>query len=497
MFSKFKSFIYGISVNWVSKLGVALTTSSFVIFLIAQLAMFMGELTNALLRLIVYLLFPSLFIIGLLLIPIGWHIYKKDTGKTIRELLNERFKPVDIEAGFSCSKVFRTILILTAINILFLGSASVRMLHFMDEPYFCGTACHSVMNPEWTTYRISPHARVKCVECHVGEGTGALIDSKLNGVWQMISVTFNLYEQPIPTPVHQLRPARETCEKCHWPDKFYGNRLKTIVNFERDSLSTANYTTLSLKIDSGKNGQQTGIHWHVAEENEIRYASVDDKREKMLWVEMRQPDGDFKRYTNKNYQQESYDGKDARILDCVDCHNRATHIYENPQKALNERINSGLLDRSLPYLNREVLHAIIKNYPNKNTAISGIANHLRSYYKRNYPELAAENIAVIDSCVNSLQDIYNRNIHPLMNISWGSYPIHIGHDGDGGCFRCHNSKLVDEDDKNISYNCVLCHSIPAYESSEPFKFLKMPDSTDKDFMIHQYLQKEFWDSYLK
>ena len=497
MFAKLKNFIYGISVNWVSRLGIALTTSSFIIFIVIQLAMLAGILVNAYIGLIAYLLFPSLVVIGLILVPLGWYIYVKGTGKTIRALLSERFNPVDIESGVSCSRMFRTIIILTVINILFLGVASIRMLSFMDEPHFCGTACHSVMNPEWVTYQASPHARVKCVECHVGEGAGALLDSKLNGTWQMISVTFDLLERPIPTPVHQLRPARETCEKCHWPDKFYGNRLKTIVNYKRDSLSTPIYTTLGLKIDAGKGAERSGIHWHVAKENEVRYASVDDKREKMLWVEVYQPDGSFKRYSNKDYHQQSDESKNIRSLDCVDCHNRATHIYEDPQKAVNERMSFGLLDRSLPYLNREALHAIIKNYPGRNAAMNGIANHLRGFYKRNYPEMAAENIALIDSCVNALQDIYNRNIHPEMNISWGSYPSHIGHKGGSGCFRCHNSKLVDEDNKSISYDCVLCHSIPAYESSEPFKFLSPADTTDRDFIMHKYLQEEFLNSYLK
>jgi len=333
------------------------------------------------------------------------------------------------------------------------------------------------------------------VECHVGEGAGALIDSKLNGTWQMISVTFDLLERPIPTPVHQLRPARETCEKCHWPDKFYGNRLKTIVNYQRDSLSTPLYTTLGLKIDAGKGAKRSGIHWHIARENEIRYASVDDEREKMLWVEVNQPDGVFKRYTNKDYQEQSNDIKNTRSFDCVDCHNRATHIYEDPQKAINERMSSGLLDRSLPYLNREALHAIIKHYPDQKAAMDGIANHLRGFYKRNFPELVAEKIASIDSCVHTLQDIYNRNIHPGMNISWGSYSSYIGHKGESGCFRCHNPKLVDDDNNSIPYDCVLCHSIPAYESSEPFRFLSLADSTDRDYMMHRYLQQEFLDSY--
>ncbi len=171
------------------------------------------------------------------------------------------------------------------------------MLHFMDSAEFCGTACHSVMNPEWTTYQASPHARVACVECHVGEGVGALVNSKLNGAWQMVSATFDLYERPIPTPVHQLRPARETCEKCHWPSKFYGSRLQTRIAYENDEASTPRYTTLNLKIDAGAAGD-TGVHWHISPGKEVRYASVDDEREEMIWVESLQPDGNVRRFVN-------------------------------------------------------------------------------------------------------------------------------------------------------------------------------------------------------
>ena len=148
------------------------------------------------------------------------------------------------------------------------------------------------MNPEWTTYQASPHAHVACVECHVGEGVGALVDSKLNGAWQMVSATFDLYERPIPTPVHQLRPARETCEKCHWPDKFYGSRLQTRVSYEDDEASRR-ATRPSTSRSTPEPPATTGVHWHIAPSNEVRYASVDDEREEMIWVESRQPDGSY------------------------------------------------------------------------------------------------------------------------------------------------------------------------------------------------------------
>lgn len=493
MFTRYVRFIQAISVNRLGQLGVAFTTSSFITFLFLEMARFSGVLSNAYIGLITYLLLPALFLFGLLLIPLGWHQQKKETGKTTRELLDAQFRSTDTARGFFGSKVFLSIGALTLVNIVFLGLASSRMLIFMDEPNFCGTACHSVMNPEWVTYQESPHARVRCVECHVGEGVEAHISSKLSGLRQMISVTFDLLERPIPTPVRDLRPSRETCEKCHWPEKFYGQRLKTIVRYKKDVESTALYNTLSLKIDAGKGAERRGIHWHVSEENEVRYASVDDEREKMIWVEARQPDGDFKRYTNTRLVGHA-EASLERTLDCVDCHNRATHIYEDPNNAIDERMSRGMIDRSLPFVKRESMAAITAGYANEEDAMEGISNRLHGFYRREFPEVARGNRAGIDSVVTVLQAVYTRNIHHQMNITWNTYRSLIGHSGGGGCFRCHNANMVDDGGEAISSDCTMCHSILAYESDAPFAYVQTADSTAADFRMHEYLLKEFLDS---
>lgn len=496
MFRRYINFIRGVSVNWIGKTGVVLATSSFVTFFVLELARLAGVLTNAYIGLITYLAFPVIFVAGLVMIPIGWFKYRRQTGLPSRELLNRQFEPGETKASFFGSKVFLWVMVFSLSNVVILFGASSRMLQFMDEPEFCGTACHSVMNPEWATYQESPHARVKCVECHVGEGVDALIDSKLNGMWQMISVTFNLYEKPIPVPVHQLRPARETCEKCHWPEKFYGSRLKQIVHYDKDEESTPTYTTLILKVDAGKRAGHEGIHWHVSEDNEVRYASVDDKREEMIWVEARQPDGTYKRYVNTALEQPDADHEYVRTLDCIDCHNRATHIYEEPGSAVDERMYLGLIDRTLPYIKKVSLSALTNNYPDSAAAMEGIANELYGYYQREYPEIAASRPDDIDSTITILRRIYNRNVHPEMNIAWGTYPSMIGHEDSPGCFRCHTSDLEAEDGSYINDDCEICHSVLAYDSDEPYEFVQEPDSTSPNFAMHQYLRNEFFSSFV-
>ena len=491
------NFIRGVSVNKTGKTGVVLTTSSFMTMIFLELLRATGILTNAYIGLITYLLLPTLFVIGLILIPVAWFKYKKESGKSTRELLHLQFSTQELEESHLGSKLFRTLLIFTLINILFLSIASMRMLNFMDKAVFCGTACHSVMGPEWATYQDSPHSRVACVECHVGEGVGALIDSKINGTWQMISITFDLYEKPIPTPVHQLRPARETCEKCHWPEKFYGSKLKSIVHYDTDEKSTPKYTTLALKIDMGEESGKSGIHWHIAEDNMVRYASVNDEREEIYWVEAKQKDGRFKKFVNKKLSADKEAYNNIRIMDCVDCHNRATHIYEDPREAVDLRMRTGKIDRTLPYIKREALGALLSSFTTQDRAAEIIYNRVYGFYRENYPALLGTKSGEIAKTVSTLQQIYAKNIHFGMNVDWGAYPNFLGHKAGGGCFRCHNNNLVDENNVAVRHDCTLCHSILADGSPEPFTYLKKASSADRDSLMHEYLQDEFLQYFTK
>ena len=491
---RYQNFIRGVSVNKTGKLGVILTTSSFITLLLFEFARLIGLLTNSYIGLITYMLFPGVFITGLVLIPIGWKQYKRERGKSTGELLTEAFDKNEIKTGFFGSPLIRTVSLLTIANIAFLGLVGANMLHFMDQPVFCGTACHSVMNPEWTTYQLSPHSRVKCVECHVGEGVDALVSSKLNGLRQMFLASLDIYNRPIPTPVHQLRPARDTCEKCHWPDKFYGIRQKQFIHYQPDSLSTPRYTTLNLKINARSSRNRTGIHWHISADNEVRYASVHDERQTMIWVESRQPDGTFKRYTNRRINREIPESKEYRVLDCVDCHNRATHIYENPEQAIDNAIALGNIDRSLPYLRRTALDAIDDMYGDFASAMQGIGNTFRRFYERDFPHVASEKRESIEEAVQALMEIHRRNIHHHMRIDWGTYPSFIGHRGDGGCFRCHNAGLVDMDGSSISCDCTTCHSILAFDEADPYMYIREPLKGDRNYHMHEYLRKELLHS---
>ncbi len=461
---RFQLFIRGLATNWTGTVGVVLTTSAFILFVFFELMRMAGILTNSYVGLISYMALPALFILGLILVPIGWWQFRKATGRSTAELLTQRFPDDMTKAKRLGSSLVAMIAVLTIVNVLFLGLGGARMLHFMDSSEFCGTACHKVMNPEWVAYQNSPHAHVACVECHIGEGTEALIDAKLNGLWQVVSATFNLYERPIPTPVHQLRPARETCEHCHWPQKFYGDRIVTHKSFAMDESSTPQFTTLSMKVGGGTGEQAGTIHWHVFEANEVRYQAADEKRMHMDWVEVRRGDS-FHRYTNRKLDKAAIqhalpEGEhEPRTMDCVDCHNRATHIYEDPERAVDAALASGAIDRTLPYAKKVALEALTGTYTDKDAAMTGIDNAVRGFYLRDLDDAALAGGYETDAMIETLQDIYARNIFPIMNVQWNTYPSHLGHSNEtNGCFRCHNANMTDDDGQAIPYDCTLCHS---------------------------------------
>ncbi len=492
MFRRYLTFVRGLSIDPLGRAGVVLVTSSAVVFLLFLAGNLAGVIRNAYVGLLSFMVLPALFVLGLLLIPVGWYRTKKKTGLSLEELVALRFGPEELEETPLGAPLVRTLAVMTALNVLILGIASVAGLHFMDQPHFCGTACHTVMNPEWTVYQQSPHSRVACVQCHVGEGVKAHFDAKLNGLRQIWLATFNLYRRPIPTPVHTLRPARETCEKCHWPEKFYGNRLKTIVHYGDDEASTPRYTTLSLKVNSSL--EEGGIHWHVGRNVTVRYASLHDERQEMIWVDVTRPDGSHTRYVNRRLD-DTPSSEDIRTMDCVDCHNRATHIYETPVGAVETRMRLGRIDRSLPFAKKMAVAALAADYPSAEAARRGIASSVAAFYRRHDPAVLAGEAAAIDRTIAALQEAWTRNIHPYMNLGWGTYPSFLGHRESKGCFRCHNRDLQDESGEWIPDDCTLCHSILAQDAPGPFENLKIPAEKDPLRFQKEYLRQEFLHSF--
>jgi hypothetical protein len=333
----------------------------------------------------------------------------------------------------------------------------------MDSPAFCGS-CHTVMDAEATAHRLSPHARVRCVECHIGPGASWFVKSKLSGSWQLVSVTLGLYPRPIPTPVHNLRPARDTCEQCHWPTKFVGDRLKVVTRHADDAENTPLKTVLLLHVGGQQGTRTRGIHWHVDPGVRVRFLS-DAKRERIGAVELVDAGGG----PSRTYDVKGDPIPDARWreMDCIDCHNRPTHIYRSPEEEVDAALESGRISRTLPFVRRESVKALRVTYPSAAAARAGLKKQLSDFYAKEDPARAGERSAAVEAAAAELGEIWARNVWPRMNITWGTYPSLLGHDATPGCFRCHDGDHTTKGGDAISNDCELCHKVLAQDEKDP------------------------------
>jgi len=456
-----RSFFASMSRDPVGLLGCALTTASALLILTLFGLELVGLHGNPYVGILAYLVLPGVFLLGLALIPVGVRRQRRRSARLGSDI--SAFPVLDLNRDRTRNLVL-TFLILTLANLVILAVATYKGVEVMESTTFCGTTCHTVMQPEHTAHGRSPHARVRCVECHIGPGASWFVRSKLSGAWQVVSVAFHLYDRPIPTPVHNLRPARETCEQCHWPSKFVGDRLKIITRHADDESNTATKTVLLLRVGGIQGRVARGIHWHVDPTHELRYRA-DETRQTIHEVELRTADGATKRFRGPTADTDT-DGE-WRVMDCVDCHNRPTHIHRQPDEEIDLALERRAIDRSLPFVRREGLRLLREGHPSQDEARRAISAGLERYYGESYPELASSRAADIAQAGRSLGDLYAYNVFPNMSVTWGTYPNHIGHRDFPGCFRCHDDEHRTADGQAISQDCSTCHTLLAVEEENP------------------------------
>jgi len=458
----FKYFLVSITRNALSLAGTALALASLVLIVSLFFIQQIGFEGGPYLGILTFLVLPALAIIGLIMIPIGSLMWRRKVRKTPEGQGIPALPVFDLNKAHT--RKWALIFIgITFVNVVVLSGATYKGIHYMESVEFCGLACHSVMEPEHTAHSRSPHSRVACADCHIGPGADWFVKSKLDGAWQLVSVAFDLYPRPIPTPLHDLRPARDTCEQCHWPTKFVGDKLKVITHFDDDEASTELTTALLLKVGGTGLNHSAGIHWHVNPDIGIRYRS-DETREEIYEVELTNADGTTKHFADRRAPE---DGGVWRDMDCVDCHNRPTHQYQSPGNAVDEVIAAGLVDRSLPFVKREAMRIIQAQYPSHEEARSVISEQLRQFYVDTYPDIAAAQTDVIDAAAAALGDIYAVNVFPTMNLWWDNYPNHIGHTQSAGCQRCHTRGMRTEEREAVPSDCDTCHVILAEGEENP------------------------------
>jgi hypothetical protein len=347
---------------------------------------------------------------------------------------------------------------------IFIAFVTYNAFLYTESISFCGTLCHSVMKPEYEAYKASPHARVSCVDCHVGHGASWYVKSKISGARQVLAVLFKNYPTPIPTPIENLRPARETCEECHWPAKFFGTQLMQIPHFRYDEKNSPEQISIGIKTGGGSAalGGTAGIHWHMIIENKVYYVAVDRQKQEIPWIEVRHGDGRVEEYTSLDFKgtKEQLASLPKDDMDCMDCHNRPTHTFNPPEAAVDRAMSTGVIPRTLPWIKKVVVDALVREYPGRVKAHEGLRDEITRFYKERYPAVFKARQADVEKAVVNAISIYDRSVFPEMKVNWKTYPSNIGHRNWPGCFRCHDGRHVSGTGKVLSNECADCHTFP-------------------------------------
>jgi nitrate/TMAO reductase-like tetraheme cytochrome c subunit len=448
--------------NPVSLAGGAITSASGVTMIGYWLVELFGRpYDNPYLGIIFFLILPLLFVAGLVLIPIGLFARRAKLKKAGQ--IPAEFPKVDLN-----DHIFRhgldIVLVATIVNLLVVAMASYRGAAYMDSPQFCGQSCH-VMHPEYTAYKIAAHSHVACVECHIGSGAQSYFEAKVEGTRQVVEVTFGTYPRPIPSPVKNLRPARVICEGCHTPARFVGERLLVKSSFADDAQNSETQTVLVLHL-GGLDGLShlTGIHGvHLGH---IEYIATDPTRTTIPWVQKRNADGTETVFSALPAGSSIPKGE-RRVMDCIDCHNRAAHPFVTAEEAINQAMSDGPVSPELPFVHKEGLMLLKANYATQEEARAKIPAQLADFYRSNYPQIMATKANLVKRAGDGLATIYSQNVFPYMKVTWGTHPSHIGHMSYPGCFRCHDDSHVAKDGTAIPQDCSTCHNLLAVDEAKP------------------------------
>lgn len=453
-----KPFLLLVTSHWLSMLGLALIITSLISWLFVLPLHVRSGADNPYIGIVVFFIIPMFFFLGLILVPIGMFLAKRRIKDRIQTQITDR--------KASRRRLLWFLGIATAVNILIGTQFTYRGVEHMETAQFCGQSCH-VMKPEFMAYQFSPHSKIACVDCHVEPGAKGFIESKMSGTRQLIETILGNAPKPIPSALEsgRLVPAKETCEHCHWAEKFAAVRLRVISRFAEDEANTQSQSVLLMMVGGSRT---KGIHGsHFAPGIEIWFAARDPKRQKIPIVEYR----NVKTGQKKVYRSADASETDKNLklvqMQCVDCHNRPTHTFELPATAIDRAMMGGFLPTTLPYLKKKSVEILKANYSTSEEAAEKIPSSLTKYYEGSYPEIYQKRKNDIQQAAKMVATLYGRNVFPELKVTWGTYPNNAGHTDFPGCFRCHDEEHTAADGKTITQDCETCHAPLAMEETSP------------------------------
>ena len=418
--------------------GAGLTTASAVAFIAFYVAEVLGFIENPYAGLIGYGLIPALFVLGLLLIPLGaWKESRR------RRKGHEAWSwPVLNFGSQTTRRVGAAIAVLTFINLGIVAVASFGAVHYMESTQFCGQVCHEPMKPQFTAHQVGAHASVKCVACHVSPGASGAVKAKLAGTRQLYQVAMGT----VPRPIHaegRVPTAADTCVQCHRAGFTPRDTTKVIREYADDEANTETVTTLDLLT--------TKIHWHARPDVQVEYAVSDKDPNQVTYVKASTSGGAVTEYFGPGVTAAA---TNLRRMDCLSCHSRPAHAFAaTAERTVDNAIGAGLISRSLPYIRRESVAALKASYDRESAAMAGISKHLTSFYASAKSAPADE----LARAITEVHRLYQSNVFPDMKITWGTYLPQNSHVDAPGCFRCHTDEHKASSGKVISQDCELCH----------------------------------------
>ena len=445
--------------HWISLLGAALVTTAGFSWLFAAPTELRGRTSNPYIGIVLFIIIPIVFVAGLVLIALGVFLARKRIENGLSTAATRQIYLRRLAIFFAAT---------SAINVVIGTQGTYRAVEHMETVQFCGQSCH-VMKPEFTAHQNSPHANVLCVDCHVSPGATGWVNSKVAGTRQLFDVVFNRVHYPIESAMetNRLVPSRGTCEQCHWPQNFDSTKLRVIFHFQDNEANTQTQTALLMMTGGGEMG---GIHGkHLAPGVEITYAAADKQRQTIPWVEYRnRKTGEARTYLADGSTSKGVASLTRHQMQCVDCHNRPTHTFELPERAVDRAMGLGHIPPTLPYVKKKAMELLRISYSTNQDAATDIPVRLAGFYRDKYPAISSQRAGDIAKAGAEIAEIYNRNVFPDLKVTWGTYPNNLGHTDFPGCFRCHDGSHSASDKKStITQDCNTCHNPLSVDETNP------------------------------